>query len=150
MSNRQWRSAATLEDCVAVLLERGADLLESADSVTNAEGSIMFNLRIWAAVRQVSERLARSNSWANTLSSYADYATSGMMARPVEGKGGLGALVHLGRHAAQFVLSGESLSAARERVVRHFGQKPAPGPVTFDEWLLKEVREAARQAPVLN
>jgi hypothetical protein len=116
----------------------------------NAEGSIIFNLRIWAAVREVSDRLARSNSWANTLASYADYATSGMMARPVEDRGGLGALVHLDRHAARFVLSGESLQAARERVVRHFGKARAHSPMTFDEWLLEEVREGARQATVVN
>jgi hypothetical protein len=150
MSNRKWRSAATLEDCVAVLLDRGADLLESTESVINTESSIIFNLRVWAAIRDVSDRLAKSNPWANALASYADYATSGMMARPAEGKGGLGALAHLDRHAAQFVLSGESLPAARERVVSLFGTARIPATTAFDEWLLDEVRGAAKQNTALN
>ncbi|MBI3443995.1 MAG: hypothetical protein HY055_01165 [Magnetospirillum sp.] len=140
MSHRKQVPAATIEDCVSVLLDRSADLLEAAGSLMNVEGAILFNLKAWATVRGLADRLAQDNPRAGALASYAEYATSGMMSRPVEGGAGLGALAHLDRHAAQFVLAGGSTAKAREKVVRLFGgARMSPG-LPFDEWLLDEVR----------
>ena len=140
MSNRKQIAMATIEDCVSVLLWRGADLLEGAGSLSNVEGAILFNLKAWAAVRELSDRLAEDNPHASALVSYADYATTGMMSRPVDGGAGLGALAHLDRHAAQFVLKGGNTAQAREKVVRLYGAARTAPPVNFDEWLLNEVR----------
>ena len=150
MSNRKRKLAATIEDCVSVLLGRGADLLESAGGTKNVDAAILFNLKVWAAIRGLTAGLDGTTPWANTLISYADFATSGMMSRQDGSGEGLGALAHLDRHAAQFVLSGGDLGGARERVVRLFGEARVPAPTTFDDWLLDEVRSAKAHRPVTH